>query len=419
MADKKMLLCFEEYDSDLSYALRKRDDINTLFLRNVKSFRYFSKEYMDKYRDFYEFPYPYTDFDIHIFRDNWLQHKGYKIDYFLNDSEFYMEFANKVARSIGLDALSEEQVSWVRDKVAMKDKFNQIGLKTVDYQVVTSKKDILQFMRKHVGEPIIFKPRDLMNSKNVYKIESLDELEQINIDLTTEKYMVESYCSDQEWSIESLVQDGVVLDSYVTYIPNRTLWAAMDNKLNCHMTVPKVPEYFKFVPKELIQKIVDGMNLKNGAMTIEVFIDRDGNVMPSELGWRLPGCQATKNHSLSYGFDMINALIDISIHKKVNLKYRDDIISVGDLYLPNKSGLIEKVTSLEELLKMDGVIDGEMFVKPGEYCEKRRVGNDASGWVQISGVDEFDTLRKMQAVYDAFEIVSSDDIGGRKYVKKI
>ena len=161
------------------------------------------------------------------------------------------------------------------------------------------------------------------------------------------------------------------------------------------------------------------MNLRNGAMTIEVFIDNEGNVMPSELGWRLPGCQATKNHSRSYGFDMCDSLIDIAIHKKVDLKYRNEIISIGDLYPPNKSGLIEKITPLEKLLEMDGVIDGEMFVKTGDYQEKRRVGNDASGWVQVSGKNEFDTLRKMQAVYDAFEIVSSNDVGGKKYVKKI
>ena len=43
------------------------------------------------------------------------------------------------------------------------------------------------------------------------------------------------------------------------------------------MTVPKIPKYFKFIPKEFIQKIVDGMNLRNGAMTIEVFIDNEGN----------------------------------------------------------------------------------------------------------------------------------------------
>lgn len=415
----KTLLYFEEYESDLSKELRNRNDINVLFIRTDKNIRFFSNEYLEKYKDYYQFCYD-NDFDMEIHKfKNWLNHKNIKINYFLNDSEFYMEYSNKIAERLGLECLSHEQVKWVRDKVAMKDKLNQIGLRTVDYQIVTSKNDILKFMKKHVGEPIIFKPRDLMNSKNVFKIDSLSDLDQIDLNLQSGKYMVESYCDDQEWSIESLVQDGIVLDSYVTYIPNRTLWAAMDNRLNCHMTVPKIPEYFKFIPKEFIQKIVNGMNLKDGVMTIEVFIDDEGNVMPSELGWRLPGCQATKNHSLSYGFDMIDALIDIAIHKKVDLKYRNEIISVGDLYLPNKSGLVEKVTPLEELLKMDGVIDGEMFVKIGDYREKRRVGNDASGWIQVSGKNEFDTLRKMQAVYDAFEIVSSNDIGVKKYVKKI
>ena len=74
------------------------------------------------------------------------------------------------------------------------------------------------------------------------------------------------------------------------------------------MTVPKIPSFFKFEPKKFIQQIVDGMELKNGAMTIEVFINEDGNIMPSELGWRLPGCQATTNHSFSYGIDIYNIL---------------------------------------------------------------------------------------------------------------
>ena len=115
---------------------------------------------------------------------------------------------------------------------------------------------------------------------------------------------------------------------------------------------------------------------------------------------------------------MIDTLIDIAIHKKVDLKYRDKIVSVGDLYLPNKEGYIEKITPIEELLKMDGVIDGKMFVKTGDYQKKRRVGNDASGWVQVLGENEFDTLQKMQKIYDDFEIEASDNMGGKKYVKK-
>ena len=415
------LLYFEEYVSDLSKKLDYRDDINVIILRAKKTVgKYINQEELDNSK------YPYflfdteSDYDIEFKKFyNWLLDNNFKINYFLNDSEYYLEFANKIGRSLHLECLNEEQVKWVRDKFYMKEKFREIGFNTVDFSLVKSKSDIINFFEKQNGKSIIFKPRKLMNSINVYKIDSITDIDQLNLNLENGDYMVESYCEDQEWSIESLVQDGVVLDSYITYIPNRTLWAAIEGKLNCHMTVPFVPKYFQFSPKDYIQKIVDGMNLKNGAMTIEIFIDNQGNAIPSELGWRLPGCQATKNHSMSYGFDMYDSLIDIAIHKPVHLNYKEKICSVGDLYLPNKDGEISNITPLNQLLAMDGVIDGRMFVQSGDFVKKRRVGNDASGWIQIIGENEFETLEKMQKVFDTFEIEVMDERREKRYVKKI
>ena len=67
---------------------------------------------------------------------------------------------------------------------------------------------------------------------------------------------------------------------------------------------------------------------------------------------------------------------------------------------------------------MDGVISGEMFAKVGEYQKKRRVGNDASGWVQVIGKDEEETLHRMQIVFDKFQIETERE-KSRVYVKKI
>lgn len=307
---------------------------------------------------------------------------------------------------------------WVRDKVSMKQKFRKIGLDTVDFISVDSKEELKEFFINNGCKRIIFKPRKGMNSIETYMINSLSDIENLDIEFIKGKYMAEDFCYDHEWSIESLVQDGKVLDSYVTYIPNPTIWASISNDLNCHMTVPKIPSYFKFKPKDFIQKIVSGMNLKDGAMTIEVFISEDGNIKASELGWRLPGCQATLNHSYSYGINIYDLLLDIAIHKKVFLNYRNPIISVGDLYLPNKEGIIEKITPLEKLLKMEGVINGEMFAQIGQYQKKRRVGNDASGWVQVVGKDEKETLQKMKSIYDEFEIETIFESEDKKYVKK-
>ena len=415
------LLYFEEYESNLSHELLKRKDINPIIIRTNKNMKFFNESYLESTKNVLNYVIDYyNDIDNEVLKfKNWLKDNDIKIDYFLNDSEYYLEFSNRFARKLGLYALTDEQICWVRDKVYMKKGFREIGLDRVDFREINSKDELKKFFVDNGSKKIIFKPRRGMNSIETYMINSLEDIDGLEIDIIPGKYMAEDFCYDHEWSIESLVQDGKVLDSYVTYIPNPTIWASISNDLNCHMTVPKIPSYFKFVPKEFIQQIVSGMNLKDGAMTIEVFISNDGNIKASELGWRLPGCQATLNHSYSYGIDIYNLLLDIAIHKKVNLKYQDKIVSVGDLYLPNKEGIIEQITPLEELLKMDGVIGGELFTKIGEYQKKRRVGNDASGWVQVLGENEFDTLQKMQKIYDIFEIEVSNDMGGKKYVKKI
>ena len=415
------LLYFEEYESNLSRELLKRKDIKPIIIRTNKNMKFFNESYLESTKSVLNYVIDYyNDIDDEVLKfKNWLKDNDIKIDYFFNDSEYYLEFSNRFARKIGLYALSDEQISWVRDKVDMKKRFREIGIDTVDFKEINSKDELKNFFVNNGSKRIIFKPRRGMNSIETYMINSLEDIDGLEIDIIPGKYMAEDFCYDHEWSIESLVQNGEVLDSYVTYIPNPTIWASISNDLNCHMTVPKIPSYFKFVPKDFIQQIVSGMNLKDGAMTIEVFISNDGNIKASELGWRLPGCQATLNHSYSYGIDIYNLLLDIEIHKKVNLKYQDKIVSVGDLYLPNKEGIIEQITPLEELLKMDGVIGGELFTKIGEYQKKRRVGNDASGWVQVLGENEFDTLQKMKKIYDIFEIEVSNDMGGKKYVKKI
>ena len=416
----KTLLYFEEYESNLSHELIKRDDIDPIIIRTNKNMKFFSKKYLEETKnvkhyliDFYN----NLDDEVDKFKQ-WLNEQSIHIDYFLNDSEYYLDFANKFARKLGLYALTDEQICWVRDKVSMKQKFRDINLDTVDFAEINSKDELKKFYINNGKKRIIFKPRRGMNSIETYMINSVDDIDNLEVDIVEGKYMAEDFCYDHEWSIESLVQNGKVLDSYVTYIPNPTIWASIANDLNCHMTVPQIPSYFKFVPKDFIQQIVTGMNLRDGAMTIEVFISDDGNIKASELGWRLPGCQATLNHSYSYGIDIYNLLLDIAIHNPISLQYRDKIVSVGDLYLPNKEGIIEKITPLEELLQMDGVINGELFAHKGQYQRKRRVGNDASGWVQVLGTNEFDTLKKMQSIYDQFQIETSNEMGGKRYVKK-
>ncbi len=420
---KKTLLYFEEYESELSHALWKRTDINVIFLRTDRNAKFFSRDYYDEtarrsnvYMMFID---DNNNYSTIIPFKNWLEHHGYHLDYFLNDSEYYMEFSNKVAAELGLECLTSEQVKWVRDKVSMKDKFNEIGIKTVDYSAIDNKDDIYKFFRDHGGKKIVVKPRNAMNSIDVYMLETINDIDTLPISIVKDKYMVEVYCPYREWSIESLIQDGKVLDSYLTYIDSSTIEASINGALNCHMQLIEYPKYFETSPKEFVQRIVDGMNLKNGAMTIELFVSDDGLMVASEMGWRFPGCKTTTNISISRGFNMHDALIDIAIHKPVVLNYKKPITCPGDIYLPNKEGVIESFTSLEELSKMPGYVKGELFIKEGDYVQKRRVGTDASGWVIVQSKSPEETLNMMKNIYNNYRITVKEEEKGNERVRKI
>ena len=416
----KTLLYFEEFESDLSHALMDRDDIRPIFIRTNKNLKFFTDDYLEKTK--YLKPYVidyYNDMDEEVekFRD-YLNRENIHLDYFLNDSEYYMEFSHRFAGKLGLEALSEEQLSWVRDKVPMKNKLREIGIDTALYREINSKDDIKNFFVKNDNKKIILKPRKGMNSKDLHIISSLEDIDNLDIDIKDNKYMAEEFLDDHEWHIESIIQNGKVLDSFVTYVPISPIWATIENDINCHVPVVRVPEYFKFSPRDLIQDIASGMDLKNGSMITEVFVSDDGDVKVGEIGFRLPGFQYVLNYSYSYGIDLNNIVIDIATHKDVNLNYRKNILSVGDLYLPNKEGIIKEITPLSDMLKVDGVIDGDMFCEVGDYQHKRKVGNDASGWIQAVGVNEKETLKILREVFNKFKIEVEDDKESKKVLKK-
>lgn len=127
----------------------------------------------------------------------------------------------------------------------MKKAFVKAGIKTTDFCPINNKTDLIEFWVQRDYCPIIVKPRNEMNSKGVYKIENFSDIESLPYDILPNKYMVEVFCYGHEWSIESLVQDGIVLDSYLSYLPNATIWASIENKLHAHMTCINQPDFLK------------------------------------------------------------------------------------------------------------------------------------------------------------------------------
>lgn len=332
---------------------------------------------------------------------------GIVVDYFYNDSEYNQEVIQKFASQLELSgALSEYQARCVRDKAVMKDKLQELGYQTMHYQELTSINDALEFTEKHDGFPFIVKWRKGLSSKEVYRIESKSQLEALQLDYSKGRFIAETYCPHLIWSFDSLIQEGRIVGTFLTWLPYTNLSFAEKKDKFAQITVADYPNKIKFDGRKITQDIVNGIGLKNGYIEVEIFVDLQGQSTICEIAWRTPGEKMLSNQSLAFGVDVCSLLVDIMVGRKIEPLPLSGKQCVGDMFLPLANGVVTKISSYDDLNGFDGVIDGDVTYKTGDVIESKRQYTSCAGWIQITGQTADEVLNRMLKVYEKFEIAT-------------
>lgn len=403
------LLFVEEVKSSLSQKVIERKDINVVLLRFEQSISLFDNEYLKKTESIPSFVYN----KVNGIEDEVVRFKKFckthKIDItsFYNDSEYNQELVQEFAQRLNLpDSLNKYQSLCVRDKAKMKDFLQEIGFRTMPYQEISSVEDVAEFAKKCGGFPIIVKWRKGLSSKEVYKINSINQLKKLSLNLSSGRFIVEQFSPHLIWCVDSLVQEGVVVGTFYAWLPYTNLSFAEKKEKFAQITVSKKPEWFKFDGTKMSQAIVSELGLKNGYMHLEAFVDPFGQPTICEFAWRTPGEHMLLNHSKVFGIDVYDLLIDIMVKKSNLPKELKGNKSVGDMFLPIKDGVIKEISSFTSLKKNKGVIGGEVYYKANDTLVSMRQYTSSAGWVQVEGKSENDVLEKMINVYSKFVLVT-------------
>jgi hypothetical protein len=319
-------------------------------------------------------------------------------EFFCNPSEPRQALAHRFAGMIGLPHLEEQQVSWVRDKIAMKDRFRELGLATAEYARIHHRAEVLAFAAEH-GWPVVLKPVDSFACIDTFLIRDAAELREV--ELPDRSWMVESYLSGVEEENCALVLGGEVLDIWPSMMPARPL-DIVAGAINANISVATGEGVPAGLP-ELTQRIVTGMGLDHGYLHMEFFVEGE-ELRLGEVGLRVAGCEITANHGYAYGFDVFGATLDVHLGRRPELRYRHRRCA-GDLLLPlPSSGLVRTITDVEELLAMPGVVAAVLKVGPGEFVTCRRASHNASGYVHIVGDSLAEVEQRMRGVLAGFTI---------------
>lgn len=398
----KTLIYVEESENALARALIQRKDINLVLIRfsNCLSF---SKEHLDLSKSIPTFIInKKTDFDSECLRlKKYLENTCTNIDMFYNDSEFNQVYIQNVAKTLNLPgALNSYQANLVRDKYLMKQFIVSLGLECPAYKLLQCKEDVL-LCAQEWGYPFIIKWRIGVSSIEVYKITSPEDIYNLTIDFSSEKYIAEEYQPDKIWCIDAIVSNGIVLSNLYTWLPFTNLDFAENKVKFTQMAVGYKQHNWKFDARYITQELITHLGLKNGYLHLELFVSSSGTYKICEFAWRTPGDHMLQNFSVMYGESIEDYLIDIILGKKK--KPLDEVnFCVADVFLPLKSGVISSISTIDDLLSSTPIINGEIYYKVGDYITSQHKYTDSSGWVQVTGKNPKEILEKMDIVYDKF-----------------
>ncbi|MEU5189063.1 ATP-dependent carboxylate-amine ligase [Streptomyces klenkii] len=318
---------------------------------------------------------------------------------FCNPSEPRQAVAQRFAALASLPHLTEQQVAWVRDKAAMKDKFRELGLRTARYARVADAAGVERFAAV-CGWPLVLKPVDSFACVDTFRLTGPSSCPDPAV-FGSREWMVEEYLGGTEWEVCALIHAGEVLDAWPSAMPCRPL-DIVDGAMNANISVA-TGEGPPVDLRGMLQRIATGMGLDHGYVHMEFFLI-DGEVYAGEIGVRPAGCEITANHGHAYGFDVFGAALDVYLGRRPLLRYGERSCA-GDLLLPLPgSGVVRAITPGEELLRIPGVVDAVLKVDVGDVVAARRASHNASGYVHVTGTSIGEVENRMREVLGTFTI---------------
>ncbi|NGU67647.1 ATP-grasp domain-containing protein [Clostridium perfringens] len=318
-----------------------------------------------------------------------------------------MEAILNVAKENSIDGI----VAYASDPAALTAAYvgNKLGLPSNPYKSVEilSKKDLFRkFLKEHNFNcplaksfksydeavenldgfkfPIMIKPIDSSGSKGVSRIEYIDSFESafnLAMDNSREKtVIVEEFIKRSHK--EMIGGDAFVVNGRVEFFG--LLNSHRDFSIN--EFVPIGTSYPVFLDddkieavKSTVQKVIDILEIKNGALNLELMFDEDDKLYIVEIGPRNGGNMIPDLIKLSTGVNMIAATVESSLgHTDFNLKTNGKDVYYSTYVIHSKeSGILKNIVFSEEIQK--NILSKVMYKNPLDEIERFEGANRALG----------------------------------------
>lgn len=288
----------------------------------------------------------------------------------------------KVCDELGLTGLSFEAAKIASNKIRMKKKYEEYGVRTARFREISFEEDVYE-KTKELNFPLIFKAVDTSGSRGIIRVNSREEFEAarevVRANTRTDFFIVEEFIEGEEFGAQAFVYRGEVkfILPHGDYVFHGDTGVPIG-----HFAPYMLSEEVIADAKAQLEKAIEAMGLDNCAINAD-FILRDGQTYVLELGGRSGATCLAELVSIYYGFDYYEKLIQAALGEDVEFPQEHAVPNASMLLRSDKDGVI---TSIENRNEPDeNIYEIQFDYKVGEPVKKFHVGPHRIGHVITKG----------------------------------
>jgi len=161
--------------------------------------------------------------------------------------------------------------------------------------------------------------------------------------------------------------------------------------------------------KEFNKKVVKSFNCENTITHLEVFIDKDGEVIFSELAARIGGGPVIGNNIKSiYNVNIYESFVDLEINK---IKVDSDEFSqcyAGCITFPYKNGEILEISKEDDFKDISGIVEVKIFNKVGDILGDKDDTSKRTGYIIINDTNLSSLKQKLSDANKNFLLITQN-----------
>lgn len=304
--------------------------------------------------------------------------------------------AARVSEELGLPCyIDYETAIKVSNKEYMKQIFVENGIPTSSHII---SKSLSPDDISNLSYPLVVKPVDTYGSRGVKKVQNFDELQlafNSAIEISrTGAAVIEEYVSGDEYSVDIYVENG-----HVNILCIRVLdkIPCIDGFVICRGRYPALlsSDIQKRI-QNIAQNIADSFGLLDSPMLIQLKIDGE-KISVIEFSARTGGGIKYLLIPKVSGFDVVKAVLDLTLGKKPQVSIDNYDGYIIDEFLYCKPGVFDHLSGFEELIDEGVIVHYEQFKSSGhEFCEIESSGDRVAHFaVQADNLEDLAKKHEM------------------------